>query len=39
MNFRNYLKNHIVIMDGAMGTYFDTLTTNPSAIAEEATRS
>ena len=23
-------------MDGAMGTYFDTLTTNPSAIAEEA---
>lgn len=36
MNFRDYLKNHIVIMDGAMGTYFDTLTTNPSAIAEEA---
>ena len=36
MKFRDYLKDHIVIMDGAMGTYFDTLTTNPSTIAEEA---
>lgn len=33
-NIREYLKNHILLTDGAMETYFDTLGESPEAIAE-----
>ena len=36
MTFREYLKEHILIMDGAMGTYYDSLKSDKNQIAEEA---
>ena len=35
MNIKEYMKHHIVIMDGAMGTYFDSLNTGSEAVAED----
>ena len=35
MNIKEYIKHHIVIMDGAMGTYFDSLNTGSEAVAED----
>ncbi len=36
MTIREYLKEHILIMDGAMGTYYDTNNSADRSIAEEA---
>jgi homocysteine S-methyltransferase len=36
MKFREYLKEHVIIVDGAMGTYFDALKATKGQIAEEA---
>ena len=36
MTIKEYLQTHILIMDGAMGTYYDTLKENTGQIAEEA---
>ncbi len=35
MTIKEYLKEHILIMDGAMGTYFDSLASERGRIAEE----
>lgn len=35
MTIRDYLKEHILIMDGAMGTYYDSLKSEKDRIAEE----
>lgn len=35
MTIRDYLKEHILIMDGAMGTYYDSLKSGNGQIAEE----
>lgn len=35
MTIKEYLKEHILIMDGAMGTYFDSLSPEKGRIAEE----
>lgn len=36
MTIQNYLKKYVLITDGAMGTYFDTLKDKPNQVAEDA---
>ena len=36
MDIREYLQNNILLMDGAMATYFDTLTPESEEIVEQA---
>ncbi|BBF44021.1 5,10-methylenetetrahydrofolate reductase / homolog of homocysteine-binding domain [Lachnospiraceae bacterium KM106-2] len=36
MNFREYIKNHFVITDGAMGTYYSRLTLSDNTVSEFA---
>ena len=36
MNIRDYLKEHILLTDGAMGTYFDEKTGGEFLCSEEA---
>ena len=36
MTIRDYLNHHILIMDGAMGTYYESLSGKPGEPAEEA---
>ncbi len=37
LSFKEYIKNNVVLMDGAMGTYYSTLSYANSTLSEEAT--
>ena len=39
MNIREYLENHKLLTDGAMGTYFDTVEKENYICSEEANSS